>query len=210
MTVTSSQALLPATSPCKRKICKACGLYLNQLPVFDDQRISDVFWVGLSAVRFDEGQEKRPLSPLTASGSLVHRIEEPFKKRIKFYKTNLVKCVPMKEGRIRYPLEHEMEKCVPNFQLELDMLKPKTVFLLGKQVATFVLKKITKGATSLDDNFNYTSTRVDGINFVPIHHPSYVLIYKRKVIDQYIQGIQRLFPQEKECYMANAISIPTR
>jgi uracil-DNA glycosylase family 4 len=194
MTVTSSQALLPATSPCKRKICKACGLYLNQLPVFDDQRISDVFWVGLSAVRFDDGQDKRPLSALTPSGSLVHKIEQPFKSLLKFYKTNLVKCVPMKADRIRYPLEHEMEKCLPNFEWEIEELKPKTVFLLGKQVATFVLKRMKKGLPSLDDDFHYGSTRVNGIDFVPIHHPSYILIYRRKVIDQYIKGIQRLFP----------------
>jgi uracil-DNA glycosylase len=162
--------------------------------VFDDQRISDVFWVGLSAVRFDEDQEKRPLSALTASGSLVHQMEEPFKERLKFYKTNLVKCVPLKDDRIRYPLEHEMENCLPNFEWEVAQLKPKTVFLLGKQVATFVLKRMTKGAPSLDEDFRYSSTKVDGIDFVPIHHPSYILIYKRKVIDQYVKGIQGLFP----------------
>ena len=185
---------LTATKLCKSKICKACGLYLNQAPVLDKQKSSSVFWVGLSAVIFEDGQEKLPLSPLTASGALIHRIEAPFISDISFYKTNIVKCVPLNNNKIRYPLEHEMQKCFPNFQFELEQLSPNTVFLLGKQVSDFVLKKLAKCKPSFSDDFMYETYSVDGINFIPIHHPSYILVYKRKQLDKYINNVQELFP----------------
>jgi uracil-DNA glycosylase family 4 len=197
MAVTYSPILDPKANPCKNKVCKACGLYLNQPPIFDKQRKSSVFWVGLSAVRFDEDQEMLPLSPITASGSLIHQIEKPFAKKILFYKTNLVKCVPLKDDKIRYPLEHEMQKCFPNFEWELENLSPSTVFLLGKQVATFVLKKLSNCKPSFNDSFIYSPITINEINFIPIHHPSYVLVYKRKSLECYIRNIQLNFPQSK-------------
>jgi uracil-DNA glycosylase len=193
MTVKSSLDSAQKLNPCRNKVCKACGLYLNQPPIFDKKVKSSVFWVGLSAVRFNEGEEMLPLSANTASGGLIHRIEQPFKERIVFYKTNLVKCVPLKEDRIRYPMEHEMEKCFPNFEWELDNLSPTTVFLLGKQVATFVLKKLSNHKAAFNDDFTYTPIRINEINFIPIHHPSYVLVYKRKNLDSYINNIQNIF-----------------
>lgn len=197
MAVISSLVLAPTRKPCKSKICKACGLYLNQAPIFDKQQKSSVFWVGLSAVRFDADEEKLPLSPLTPSGSLIHKIEQPFTKKIAFYKTNLVKCVPLNEDKIRYPLEHEMEKCFSNFTWELEQLNPNTVFLLGKQVATFVLKKMATVRPEFNEDFTYTSMKINGIKFIPIHHPSYVLVYKRKNLEQYIKSIQQFFPKNR-------------
>ncbi len=180
-------------NPCRNKRCKACGLYLNQDPIFDLKKPSSIFWVGLSAVQFSEEEEMLPLASHTRSGALLKQIEEPFADSISFYKTNLVKCVPMRDEKIRYPLEHEMDKCYPNLQMEIEELKPSTIFLLGKQVATFVLKKEFNCDYSLDDEFNYQSFESNGINYVPVHHPSYILVYKRKNLRQYMQGIQSLF-----------------
>jgi uracil-DNA glycosylase family 4 len=198
-----SMAVIPSPTfnqkfePCQRKVCKSCGLYLNQGPIFDHQKKSKVFWVGLSAVRFADNQIKLPLSPITASGSLIRLIEQSHKEKISFYKTNLVKCVPLKEEKIRYPLGHEMEKCYSNFEWELEHLKPSTVFLLGLQVATFVLKKQCGLKPSFDEDFLYHPVEIKGINFIPVHHPSYVLVYKRKKMPQYIKNIQSLFPGTK-------------
>lgn len=181
-------------NPCKSKVCRACGLYMNQYPIFDVRKISNVFWVGLSAVQFQDSEVKLPLSPSTRTGALVHSIEGPFSNYLSFYKTNLVKCVPMKESKIRYPVEHEMEKCFPNFEMEITDLNPSLVFLLGKQVSTFVLKKLGYGSNfQLDDNFRYESFEANNIQFVPIHHPSYVLVYKRKLIDSYVYNIRDFF-----------------
>ena len=167
-------------NPCKNKRCKSCGLYLNQFPVLDNnKRKSNVFWVGLSAIQFENHEAKEPLAAHTPTGSLIHRIEESFKNEITFYKTNLVKCVPMKDNKIRYPLEHEMEKCYPNLESELNELTPTVVFLLGKQVATFVLKKHSIKKYSLSESFDYECFDIGGAVFVPIHHPSFVLVDRK-------------------------------
>lgn len=192
MTVKYSLDLKQKIKPC-RKVCKACGLYLNQLPVLDFLKHSNIFWVGLSAVQFDEGVEHLPLSPSTRTGGLINTIEETLKEEISFYKTNLVKCVPLKDdGKIRYPIEHEMEKCFPNFQFELDTLNPAVVFLLGKQVATFVLKKMGVGDFKLPEDYNYKAIKINNTFFVPVHHPSFMLVYKRKELQNYIRIIQSI------------------
>lgn len=169
--------------------CKACGLYLNQLPVFDRQKKSSVFWVGLSSVLITEEEIKQPLSPFTRSGALIEEIEKPYINKISFYKTNIVKCLPLNNNKIRYPFKHEMEKCFPNLQEEIKILKPKVIFLLGKQVADFIYNKLNQRDFSLNENFKYDSIILDGIKYVPIHHPSYILVYKRKYIKEYINGI---------------------
>jgi uracil-DNA glycosylase family 4 len=190
MTVKFSLDLSRKIRSCKNKICKACGLYLNQLPVLDETKVSNIFWVGLSAVQFDEGIEGKPLSAHTKSGALIENIEAPLKKEITFYKTNLVKCLPLKDGKIRYPLEHEMEKCFPNFKFELDVLKPSIVFLLGKQVSFFVMKKMGIKEITLSENFQYNTFIINNIIFIPVHHPSYILVYKRKDLNKYVRSIQ--------------------
>ena len=98
----------------------------------------------------------------------------------------------MAGDKVRYPLLHEMEKCYPNFEWELETLQPKTVFLLGKQVADFILKKMGVRNFSLDDNFNYHGIQINGITFIPVHHPSYILVYKRKALPEYIASLRSL------------------
>jgi len=177
----------------KGRKCKACGLYINQLPAFDDQNRANIFWVGLSAVQFSNNEEKIPLSPYTRSGALIKEIEAPYTERISFYRTNVVKCLPLVNDRIRYPVSNEMEKCFPNLEDELDFLHPSKVFLLGKQVGEFVLRKFSRKLTSLSESFDYECYSHEGIDFIPIHHPSYILVYKRRYILNYINGIQSFF-----------------
>ncbi len=192
MTVKYSLDLSQKIQPCTNKICKACGLYLNQLPVLDLAIRSHIFWVGLSAVQFDDDIERLPLSPNTKSGALIENVEIPLKKTTNFYKTNLVKCLPLKDGKIRYPLEHEMEKCFPNFEYELNELSPSIVFLLGKQASTFVLKKMGIDEINLREDFKYEIFEFGNTSFVPVHHPSYILVYKRKYVNKYIRQLRSL------------------
>lgn len=183
----------PKIKLCKQ-ICKACGLYLNQLPALDYVKDAHIFWVGLSAVQFDDADEMLPLSPLTRSGALVSEIEAPLQEQYSFYKTNLVKCLPLNDatGKIRYPVEKEMDKCYPNFAYELEVLNPRIVFLLGKQVADFVLRKNGITTYQLPENFAYKAYKVNDTYFIPVHHPSYVLVYKRRFLDNYIKNLRKL------------------
>jgi DNA polymerase len=163
--------------------------------------------VGLSAVQFDETEEKLPLAPHTRTGNLIEEIEKPFKKTTCFYKTNIVKCVPLKGEKIRYPIASEMEKCYPNFEDELNYFKPEIVFLLGKQVASFVYKKLDLGTVTFSDTFAYSSKKVGKTLFVPVHHPSFILVYKRKFIREYINGIREILLHLNENALINKKAI---
>jgi len=149
--------------------------------------------VGLSAVQFADDQDRIPLSPSTKSGSLIKDIEEPYKEEISFYKTNIVKCLPLSNDKIRYPSKQEMEKCYPNLEAEIEILKPSLIFLLGKQTGTFLLERFSRKLLSLDDDFHYDSFLINGITYIPIHHPSYILVYKRRNVKDYIRSIQSIF-----------------
>lgn len=192
MTVKYSLDLSLKLNPLINRSCKACGLYLNQLPVFEKTTNPQVFWVGLSAVQFNDDKKRLPLSPDTRTGTLIETIESPLSEKINFYKTNLVKCLPLNNGKIRYPSVQEMEKCYPNFVDELNILKPSIVFLLGKQVSSFIMKKENIVDYNLSKSFKYKISSSKDIFFVPIHHPSYILIYKRKKVNKYIRSIQLL------------------
>lgn len=173
-----------------KKACKSCGLDIYQGPALERAKKAHIFWVGLSAVAFEEGEERLPLSPLTPSGALIHSVEAPLREQFSFYKTNLVKCAPLKEDKLRYPLNHEMEKCFPNFEWEIEHLQPQIVFLLGRQVSEFVFKKLGLPKASLGENFHYHSFLIGSTHFVPIHHPSYILVYKRKQLDVYTRRLR--------------------
>jgi len=162
------------------------------LPATEKEKNAEAFWVGLSAVAFSRDEDRVPLSPTTRSGALLAEIESIFEKSVIFYKTNLVKCLPLKQNKIRYPVAHEMEKCYPNLELEISKLEPKVIFLLGKQVASFVLSKVGISNFVLDENFKYQD-----ITYVPVHHPSFVLVYKRKQMTKYINQIRSVV--KKKC-----------
>jgi uracil-DNA glycosylase len=193
MAVNYSLTSNPIGNPCKNKRCRACGLYIHQKPLLAKQMAAEVFWVGLSAVQIGEGEDGLPLGENTRTGSLLQQIEKPFISEISFHKTNLVKCLPLKDGKIRYPSRSEMVKCFPNLEGEITDLKPSIIFLLGKQVASFVIGSKTDLDFGLNEDFEYDSIYLEGISYVPVHHPSYVLVYKRKRLDEYVMNIRRLF-----------------
>lgn len=193
-----------------KKACKSCGLNIFQGPALERAKKANIFWVGLSAVAFEEDEEKLPLSPLTPSGALIHDIEAPLLTHHSFYKTNLVKCAPIDANKVRYPLSHEMEKCFPNFEWELEHLRPEMVFLLGKLAADFVFKRLGLPKVKLDENFRYQSIPLNNIRFVPVHHPSYILVYKRKYLEKYTRSLQSLILKSKESKGVRSTAFPDK
>lgn len=151
-----------------------------------------MFWVGLSAVKIEDDELNVPLAPTTRTGALIKQIEGNANSETSFYKTNLVKCLPLKGEKIRYPSKKEMIDCFPNLLSELEFLKPKIVFLLGKQVSDFTLSMYNQRCQGLDSEFNYASFQIEEVTFVPVHHPSYILVYKRRFVENYISGITSL------------------
>ncbi len=171
--------------------CNNCSLRNNQLPLLDAKNSADVMWVGLSAVKVDDVKKDIPLSSKTNSGKLIKSIEDTA-GNIQFYKTNLVKCLPLNENKIRYPNHNEMSVCYDNIVSEIMLLQPKIIFLLGKKVYEFFAKKEHINVSGLNIDFDYEELSMFGTTVVPIHHPSYILIYKRGLVERYISAVSVL------------------
>lgn len=157
--------------------CRNCHLCLNQLPLIDKKEKCDVMWVGLSAKRVENIEFNYPLEEDTNSGKIIKEIEDNL-PNINYYKTNLVKCLPIDDnGKIRYPSNEEMNVCINNLIKEIELLNPKIIFLLGNNVSKFIEGYIKKNNIEL--NFC----------FKKIAHPSYIYIYKRRNKQDYINNI---------------------
>ncbi|MEJ2742863.1 MAG: uracil-DNA glycosylase family protein [Gammaproteobacteria bacterium] len=171
--------------------CQNCSLCNNQEPLIQtyQSKICSTFFVGLSAVQVDCVDSEIPFSKSTRSGALLRDIAELGNKN-GIYFTNVVKCLPLKDDKIRYPTKSEMDSCFPNFELELSAYNPQKLVLFGRQVANYVVKRLS---ASLDQE-----QPVDGVAFysasklaiMTAPHPSYMLIYKRKNIDWYVSTIR--------------------
>lgn len=173
------------------QFCRNCNLCFNQKPLLDNLKEASIFWIGLSAVKVERVENETPLSKNTNSGKLISRIEEELPE-LSYYKSNLVKCLPLEKEKIRYPKANEMKSCYQNLQLEIMHFRPKIVFLLGKLVSDFILNMELAISSKLDESFNYEYHTINNTRYIPIHHPSYMLVYKRKFIDNYISSISNL------------------
>ena len=88
------------------------------------------------------GEESLSLARNTNTGKILETIELELKE-YSFYKTNLVKCLLLDNNKkIRYPTKMEITKCLDNLIYEIEIVKPKTVFLLGKIVYANIIKII--------------------------------------------------------------------
>ncbi len=175
--------------------CQKCGLCKNQPPLLDIKKKSQVMWVGLSAKKKTDEKEC-PLSSITNSGRLIQQIEEAYTdSTLVTYRTNLVKCLPLdSKHKLRYPNKTEIDACFSNLITEIDSISPKIVFLLGKNVYSAIDRHF-KLSFEKWDGYNYCYKEKSGIYYVPIHHPSYIHVYKRKEIDEYIAGVIKIITE---------------
>lgn len=171
--------------------CVKCEMCKNQKPLLDNNRKCDVMWVGLSAKKVDDIYSSIPLSNETNSGKLISEIESEI-EGFEFYKTNIVKCLPVDEnGKLRYPTTLEMNLCIINLEKEIKYLQPKIVVLLGNKVIESIQKKLRISFDKFD-KYNYKLYCHNDLYFVPIHHPSYISVYKRKQKIEYITSVKKL------------------
>lgn len=170
--------------------CQKCGLCKNQSPLLDKTIECQVIWVGLSA-KMKESSDEIPLSPTTNTGMIIKKVED-LCTNVTTYKTNLVKCLPLtEEKKLRYPNKKEIDCCFENLISEIEKMNPKIVFLLGEKVYSSVGKKLNLKFEKWSD-FEYHYTEFNKTYFIPIHHPSYVYVYKRKQIDDYVEAIEKI------------------
>lgn len=172
--------------------CSNCNLYTNQSPLLDKVSSADIMWVGLSAKRVDNVCLDTPLSKNTNSGKLIQKIESGI-KGFSFLKSNLVKCLPLdKSNKLRYPTIEEMNSCYRNLLYEVGIVKPKIIFLLGQRVSSYVLKEMNVAHSNVKGSYIYDHYKIRDKNYIPVHHPSYIYIYKKSEMDNYVLKIQKL------------------
>lgn len=174
----------------KIKSCTKCNLHNNQPPLLDKLAKADVMWIGLSAKKIKHKQDI-PLNNGTITGDIIQQIEKDL-LAYKFYKTNLVKCLPLKNDKLRYPSKDECEACFANFIKEIQFTEPKIVFLLGKIVSDFVIKKLGLTIENAENISNYTIYYQNGIYYIHVMHPSYIYVYKRNTVQNYIKNLKEL------------------
>lgn len=175
--------------------CSLCTIKKNSI-IPEGYAQASVVWIGLSAKYSKNQPIHKPLSAETNSGSIINEIELRIRRPF-FHRTNLVKCAPLTaENKMRYPTQNEIKCCFPNLSRELEEIKPKVVFLLGKSVADYVVKRLHLGSYTLSSEYQYTQFELDHTYFIPIHHPSFIRIYRYKTLGNYqdclIEKIQSL------------------
>lgn len=140
---------------------------------------SEVMWVGLSAKNDKNGKRLSPLDAESNSGKLISMIETQNAK-LRFHRTNLVKYTPLdSNGKLRYPNRDEVMAAMPALVKEIQEHQPQIIFLLGKQVGKNVLEYLKR------EKINFSATICE------IYHPSYIYVYRRKQIDNYICEISK-------------------
>lgn len=173
--------------------CQKCDICKLQKPLIEKGiEKADVMWIGLSATLSNQ-KSFRPLSPDTPTGKIISMIEDKCLcngNDISFYHTNAVKCTPYDEktSRLRYPNNLEMGNCFQYLADEIHIISPTLVFLLGIKVSGFIAGKLGISFGKIT-NYGYRTVTYDGIQYIPIHHPSYINIYKRGEIKEYTDAV---------------------
>jgi DNA polymerase len=156
---------------CRRRAesCKGCALAST--------RNSVVFGEGLESAKLlfigegpgaDEDEQGRPF--VGRAGQLLTQILNAAGiDRQEAYITNIVKCRP--PGN-RAPLPEETAACDVYLQVQILLIRPSIMVLLGSSPTKWVLKT-TEGISKLRGRwFNWR-----GIAVMPMFHPSYLLRY---------------------------------
>jgi len=134
----------------------------------------------------------KALCPTTNSGKLIGEIESRVAETFSVHKTNLVKCAPLDEkGKLRYPTLAEMKACLPRLIEEIEHFQPRIIVPLGGQVTKFMISTLMTNQRfdGFANDFRYQTFSLNGSLLLPVHHPSYIWVYRRKFIPQYIGAV---------------------
>lgn len=146
-----------------------------------------VYIVGLSAKPNCEH-----LAPDTRTGHIVEQIIYclPY---VEIVKTNLVRTPPIDQaGKLRYPNQIEMKLGWEELREEMNQTSPNLLVTLGLQVSSFLREQMGVRPTKprLPTDFSYKAYLSQATSYLlSIHHPSFVFVYRRKHIQNYIENV---------------------
>lgn len=125
-----------------------------------------IIFVGLS-----NKIDLKPFDSTTKSGQIIDKIIDNLDDTC--FKMNLVSYAPLDENnKLRYPTKKEIEKAIPDFLKQVDIINPDIIISFGN-IVSYELEKLEQ-----------TKYRL-----IQKKHPSYVTVYKHKQINDYIDDI---------------------
>jgi len=132
------------------------------------------------------------LSVNTATGKVIREITEKL-PGIDVHKTNATRHAPLDaRGKLRYPTQSELESAFPILRRKIEKIRPAVIVSLGNIASRFLMDRlgIKKKGSGLNPVFIYQAhTNSTGLILLPIHHPSFVLIYRRTHLKNYVNNV---------------------
>lgn len=167
--------------------CRKCDLCNWQPvgggPVAGDGSIDSSYMIIGEAPGENESVSGLPF--VGAAGKMLDTLlDKASLKRDMFYITNIVKCRPTSDRKKnRAPTQGEIDACKIHLWNEMQLVKPKYIFTLGKLPTYLLLSNQLKKSFKLTDVIGkkYTVT-YSTAEIVPNLHPSYIMQYGKKWI----------------------------
>lgn len=146
-----------------------------------------IYFVGLSAK-----PDCAHLSSQTCTGNVIEEIIRGLPD-VTSIKTNLVKNVPLDQrGKLRYPDSVEMEQGWKDLQNEINQMSPNLLVTLGLQVSFFVRTQmgVQPEKPWLPADFSSKTYLSQSKPYLlSVHHPSFVFVYRRKYVTNYVSSV---------------------
>jgi len=146
--------------------CKLCDLYKGQIkPVFARGDVeADIIICGMCP-GYEENMVGKPF--VGPAGKILDEVMfRVFSLKHKIYITNLVKCFVPAGSNLD---ERWMANCLPYFIVQLKLLKPKVLIVMGKDVCNFLLNKNEQMGNMRGYVYDYM-----GIKTICTYHTSYL------------------------------------
>jgi uracil-DNA glycosylase family 4 len=156
------------------ELCRKCGLWKTRSKaVFGEgPENANIMLVGLGP-GYHENSEGRPF--VGAAGKLLNELLAlAGLEREGVYVTNIMKCyLPNNQ-----PTEEEIKACTPYLDEQVEIIKPKTIILLGNVVNKYIFNKFGLQLSSMGNlhgkNFS-ASTLFLQVKIIPMYHPAAAL-----------------------------------
>lgn len=149
----------------------------------DKKESQSLLWVGIS---LQKGSNVA-LDEKFASGKLIKKLTDKLPNFI-HHKTNLVDFAPLDQNdKLRYPTKDEIKDSFSCLMKQIEVIRPRIIVALGGAV-TKSLSDMMEVDIEFPKTFDYKVNEGEW-PVMSIHHPSYISIYKRKKMDDYVNGV---------------------
>jgi len=169
------------------KECRKCRLWKsrrNAVPGEGNAR-AEIMFIGQAPGRTEDATG-RPFVG-RAGKLLTELLHKNGISRRNVFITSVIKCFPPKN---RMPKSDETKACNPYLRMQIALIKPKTIVLLGN----VAIKTMLCGADSLDKIHGGKFIR-KGITYIPTYHPAAAMRFpeiKRKLEMDFKNNLNKL------------------